>query len=162
MRIRGITACESNLSVCAASPLIPISRTLQSRSVSAPLEMWCSVALVVCGFSALVQGRSASLFTLSDYIARLELQSQRERLGKDHWKGGEEDWEVSVYVCVSIFVFSQCLCSCFMLVCVYMPTCVPSEYRSLQLFRTWCDVVLNVKYMLSVAGTDRKRERVGI
>ncbi|XP_014032382.1 neuronal acetylcholine receptor subunit alpha-7 isoform X2 [Salmo salar] len=55
MRIRGITACESNLSVCAASPLIPISRTLQSRSVSAPLEMWCSVALVVCGFSALVQ-----------------------------------------------------------------------------------------------------------
>ncbi|XP_024300067.1 neuronal acetylcholine receptor subunit alpha-7 isoform X1 [Oncorhynchus tshawytscha] len=55
MRIRGIPAFESNLPVRAASPLIPISRILQSRSVSAPLEMWCSVALVVCGFSALVQ-----------------------------------------------------------------------------------------------------------
>ncbi|CAB1321161.1 unnamed protein product [Coregonus sp. 'balchen'] len=57
-----IPASDSNLPVRSSYSLIPISRNLQSRSVSAvlfsypyPLEMWCSVALVVCGFSALVQ-----------------------------------------------------------------------------------------------------------
>ncbi|XP_020355354.1 neuronal acetylcholine receptor subunit alpha-7 [Oncorhynchus kisutch] len=53
MQIRDIPASESNPPVRASSPLIPVSAALFSDSY--PLEMWCSVVLVVCGFSALVQ-----------------------------------------------------------------------------------------------------------
>ncbi|XP_064836705.1 cholinergic receptor, nicotinic, alpha 11 isoform X2 [Oncorhynchus masou masou] len=53
MQIRDIPASESNPPVRASSPLIPVSAALFSDSY--PLEMWCSVVLVVCGISALVQ-----------------------------------------------------------------------------------------------------------
>uniref|UniRef100_A0A4W5P7E2 Neurotransmitter-gated ion-channel ligand-binding domain-containing protein n=1 Tax=Hucho hucho TaxID=62062 RepID=A0A4W5P7E2_9TELE len=53
MQIRDIPASESNLPVRASSPLLPVSAALFSDPY--PLEMWCSVVLVLCGFSALVQ-----------------------------------------------------------------------------------------------------------
>eukprot|EP00063_Salmo_salar_P022735 XP_013997570.1 PREDICTED: neuronal acetylcholine receptor subunit alpha-7-like isoform X2 [Salmo salar] len=53
MQIRHIPASESNLPVRSSSPLIPVSAALFSDPY--PLEMWCSVVLVLCGFSALVQ-----------------------------------------------------------------------------------------------------------